>query len=112
MSGYYTFMKHLSKRHSPEFSLFMAMILCAICSLGLIGLPAVLYLQGDEYFKFSPSASSASAAAVYYHLADLVHWLMFRMFPFIGFCFLAVGYVIFDAYRKIKLAKDKDNGAA
>jgi len=104
-------MKDSSKRHSPERSLIIAMIFCVFCSLALISVPALLYLQGREHLKVSPLASSVSIAT-YDSVADLVHWLMFDMTPIISFCFLIVGYVIFDAYRKIKTAKDKDNGAA
>jgi hypothetical protein len=104
--GGITRMKDSSKRHSPERSLIIAMIFCIVCSLTLISVPALLYLQGRGNLKVSRPASSVSVAT-YDSVADLVHWLMFDMTPIISFCFLIVGYVVFDAYRKLKIAKDK-----
>ena len=101
-------MKDSSNKKAPERSLIMPMICCVACGLTLLSVPTLLYLKGHESLKVSPLHSSVSVAT-YDSVADLAHWFMFDLLPIIGFCFLCIGYLILKAYRKVKLAKEKDN---
>jgi hypothetical protein len=104
-------MKNSSRQKSPERSLIMPMICCVACGLTLLCVPTVLYLKGHESLKVSPLLSSVPIAT-YDSVADLAHWFMFDLFPIIGFCFLCIGYLVLKAYRKVKIAKEKDNADA
>jgi hypothetical protein len=101
-------MKDVSKQKPPERSLIFVMGVCFICGLIFLGLPVKFYLKGQTSLEVSPHLTSVSVS-MYNSLADSGHWVMFDFIPTIGFIFLLIGYLILNAYRKIKLSKEKDN---